>query len=496
MGEGTSTNNRQNQLTVECMKGRPKTDEYFKRLHGMVETLRSEIAGGTYAAGETLPSEKRLAARFGLGNNSVRKGLSMLVEEGLIEKIPRMGNRVKMGSGSKQVKLRLVCKFVSKINFDLAELLAKFQRKYPWIRVDVNVTSYLPDADEHGAPFDVMLLDQLHFDWLAEKGACGQLAPLPERNEFYPMLNRLFMQSGILRAQPVIFSPVVLCYNKDHFRESGLPEPDGSWTWHDLLRAAEKLSNGKGRYGFGFPVPHINRWPIFLLQSGERFEWENGKLKDIRGTKLLNSIEMCKQIAHNRKAFPLYFSDSNNDYLRMFEEGKLSMVINSYMGLNLWKDKPLNYDISPIPFMDEPRTLVLCLGAAVHARSLHRQESKLLIDFLASPAAQRHIMKRTLSIPASAIVTVPARASESDCRRPGRYALFREIMSSYRTYRDLNIPVSSYPALFDQLRTYWADMMSEDELCIRIKNVLEAGGNPEMTETAGTKIWNNTKLGV
>src|SRR5690606_32695659 len=112
----------------------------------------------------------------------------------------------------------------------------------------------------------------------------------------------------------------------------------------DLMRAAEKLSDGKGRYGFCFHVPTKNRWPVFLLQSGESFEWEGGALKELRGSMLLESMSVCKRILHNRTAFPLYLSENNDDIDRMFLEGKVSMTLSSYMGMNGWQSANIEYD--------------------------------------------------------------------------------------------------------------------------------------------------------
>lgn len=79
----------------------------------------------------------------------------------------------------------------------------------------------------------------------------------------------------------------------------------------------------------------------------------------MRGTRLLESMKVYKRIIHNRKAFPLFLSESNGDIMQMFEEGKLSMILNTYMGLNLWKQANLEYDVAPVPFIYEPRTLVI-----------------------------------------------------------------------------------------------------------------------------------------
>lgn len=50
----------------------------------IADTLRAEIGGGTYAAGDRLPSEGRLADRFGVNRHTVRRALAALSDEGLV----------------------------------------------------------------------------------------------------------------------------------------------------------------------------------------------------------------------------------------------------------------------------------------------------------------------------------------------------------------------------------------------------------------------------
>lgn len=50
----------------------------------IAETLRTEIAQAHYAPGEKLPTEARLATRFGVNRHTVRHALSALAEDGLV----------------------------------------------------------------------------------------------------------------------------------------------------------------------------------------------------------------------------------------------------------------------------------------------------------------------------------------------------------------------------------------------------------------------------
>src|SRR5215475_9332061 len=59
----------------------------------VAERLRADIMSGVYAPGDRLV-ERRLAQRFGVSHIPLREALARLVEEGLVERLPRRGARV------------------------------------------------------------------------------------------------------------------------------------------------------------------------------------------------------------------------------------------------------------------------------------------------------------------------------------------------------------------------------------------------------------------
>ena len=54
-------------------------------------TLRSQIFGGKYRPSDMLPSENQLCGEFGVSRETVRKGLKVLEQEGLIFSRPKIG---------------------------------------------------------------------------------------------------------------------------------------------------------------------------------------------------------------------------------------------------------------------------------------------------------------------------------------------------------------------------------------------------------------------
>lgn len=459
------------------MRGRPTNEQFRHMLEHMVQTIKNEIVEGLYEPGTDLPSEKALAVRFGISNLSVRKGLEILAGEGWIEKIPNVGNRVLRRRP--RVVLTLGLNETTVRNMALNELLKDFERLYSWITVHVKVYSASKEY-ERAEPnaFDVFTLSNMQFQQLCEQGGTGILDPIEVHPDLYPFLNDLFSHEGRAVLQPIIFTPVVLCYNKRHFRERGLAEPTGGWTWDDLVRNAEKLTEGE-RYGFCFHLPDVNRWPIFLLQSGERRRAQRSPHEPDDAARLMEGIRLCKEIVCNHNVFPRYMSENNADIERMFLEGKLSMVLTSYMALNDWKQAEVEYDIAPMPFLHEPRTLTVATGAGIASHSGHKEEARLLVDYLTSERAQSLIRKHTLSVPARQRIE-PSGWSGEIANVPGRYMLYRELIFSYRTHRDLPIAVSSMGKLAQLLKSYWANMTAEEELYRGIGELLDhQGGEPE-----------------
>ncbi|MFI1303900.1 GntR family transcriptional regulator [Streptomyces sioyaensis] len=65
------------------------------RCHVIADDIRNKISTGRIKAGECLPSEAQLAARYAVSTATLRSALSVLQGEGLVEKIHGKGNFVR-----------------------------------------------------------------------------------------------------------------------------------------------------------------------------------------------------------------------------------------------------------------------------------------------------------------------------------------------------------------------------------------------------------------
>ncbi|MFG1612448.1 GntR family transcriptional regulator [Nonomuraea wenchangensis] len=65
----------------------------------IADRLRERIRSGEFAPGQVLPSEAELCRGFGVARNTVRRGLAVLEEEGLLVTVPAKGRMV-LGEGT------------------------------------------------------------------------------------------------------------------------------------------------------------------------------------------------------------------------------------------------------------------------------------------------------------------------------------------------------------------------------------------------------------
>lgn len=456
------------------MGKRPDRRTFEMRLTEMVNALRNDIEQGSYPPGAYLPSEKVLTKQFRLSGKSVAKGLDQLEAEGLIVKKHRIGSMVKRDFGKTPAAIHLAVQHSVFRDADLASLLDDFAKRYPDIRV--NVTPFEPADHESVADyaqaeqFDMILLSNRNFDDIVLQNRHDFLQPVEMAEGTYRFLHKVFALDGVGYAQPFICSPIVLCYNRRHFRDASIPEPDSDWTWSDLFEQAGKLSAFTGRYGFYFHYLSDNRWPIFLLQRGIRFGAEPaGTAAFCRDA--AEAFSVIRESMQDNRVVPPFFSTNNTDVNMLFDQGKVSMMMTSYWGLNDLKQSALDFDIAPMPYFDDPVNLLLCVGLAICKHSKETEAAKVLADYLLSEEAQRKIKEHTLSIPAvkAAAENVPA---AERLNRPSRFALYRELIPSYRLHRDLGLPNLGLEKIRERLKFFWPKLESAEEMRVKLEEML------------------------
>ncbi|UKS28609.1 extracellular solute-binding protein [Paenibacillus sp. HWE-109] len=443
-----------------------------ERLSELVSTLREDILTGKRAVGEYLPSEKTFAAQFFLSNQSVRKGLEVLVSEGLIEKIPRVGTKVVGPPDGAFVTVKLGFHSSVTGEADLHRLLAIFQKENPHIRVQAVPTSsnnygYISEYLSSGL-LDVVMMNFKNFQECAENGDEGLLEPMERNPELYSFLSDAFQVEGRQLVQPFIFSPLILCYNREHFQAANLSEPDSSWQWKDLIEYSSKLAIPNERLGFHCDLYSSNRWPLLLLQTGKKFErHEDGRLK-LAGTPMMDALRYCGEMKHSIPSLSEGITTGESELL--LAKGKASMIMTSYFYLNYLLGERLSFDVAPVPHFGTPMTMLLNTGLAVNRQSNVKDAAVKLVEFLTSTKAQLFVRQHTYSLPARK--SAAEWVGEEKRYLPSRFSLFRETIPGFRYFTDLAISARELSEINQELKMYWAGLETEEALCAQIEERL------------------------
>lgn len=442
------------------MGSKPKRSTFRNRYEEMIITLRNEMITNIWEEGSYLPSESDLADRFELSKNSVRKGLELLASENFIEKIPRVGNRVLKSPTGVTIKFGYYPSMIKEAQLD--KLVEQFHMQHPLIRITM-----IPMPYNHTHPtmrdymesdnIDVMAINNQNVElFMNANTPPSMLEPQQINDGVYPILTEPFVHEAKLYVQPFMFSPIILCYNKKHFSENNVPEPDSSWTWETVKKTAQQLSSGNDRYGFFFHLLSDNRWPIFLLQNNLVFnrEPENQNSLELDKASLKESFQTMIDLSE--EVFPPFLSESDHDVDMLFRQQKVSMIITSYFLLNMIEDVDFSYDISPLPYQGSPKTLIITIGLAINKNSKHKQAAQTFIDYMLSHEVQLALRQNTLSLPS--LKSAAEWNGPVNIKQPERYFIFRETFPTFNYHTALNVSFSELEEIRQNMKLYLSKM--------------------------------------
>ncbi|MVO98646.1 extracellular solute-binding protein [Paenibacillus lutrae] len=463
-----------------------RRNNFQERYDHFLQELRDEIVSGALQPGEYILPENTLSANYQISRVSIRKALTELVEEGLIEKIAGKGNRVKPpGPEQTPVTLRLAW-FSSSYELDIVRrMIHNFERQNPFIKVELTllpVDGYTDTLtrmmDQKQGP-DVFMMSDHHFREWIETDRTGELAGYvpshlnPEETS-YPQVFDLFANDGRMLAAPFIFSPVVICFNRSIFRENGLSEQTPLKDWDDLLRVAKvctRDANEDGfteHYGFCFSSSS-NRWPVFLLQNEGEIMSSDHTRSTMAKEETIQALEFCTSLMYKHHVSPIYSHGSSHLAERLFMKERVAMIMTTYYFMNEFRDHSIEWDVLPVPKQRKQATLLLGGGLAVNAGSLHIRSAQRLVDYMTGTEAQNLLKTYGCTIPALKSAAENDQLLSPDIH-PQHYNRFLDVLPYAVPLRSLHLKQREISMLFDELSLLWACMESPEETCRRIED--------------------------
>lgn len=186
--------------------------------------------------------------------------------------------------------------------------------------------------------------------------------------------------SGSLYAIPYEWVTIAFYYNKDIFDAAGEDYPTDSWTYDDVLAAAQRLTQQSGdrteQYGM------ISHWGYDVIDSSIHANGGSILNEDYSGAALdtptnIETIQWWTDLinVHNVAPLPAEFADGGT--VNLFASGRVAMAILGVWGIETFRpDADFAWDIAMMPVGKEMQTAVQWPNqVAIAAGTEHPEEA-------------------------------------------------------------------------------------------------------------------------
>jgi multiple sugar transport system substrate-binding protein len=225
---------------------------------------------------------------------------------------------------------------------------------------------------------------------------------------FFPAIAEFGQISGNTYLMSKDFSPLVLYYNKDIFREAGVDFPSADWTWEDLLAVAKQLTvdaNGNTAASEDFDKDSIEKWGIMLPAHWGDPLWLRGILPIIfqnGGTTLsedgttatgyMNSPETVEALQWYVDLFKTHYVAPSREDLDAyagtdwFQSGLAAMVWTGRWPLKDYLKNPdLSFGTMGLPAGPKGNANALCwAGFAMYSESENKEAAWAFLKHIAA----------------------------------------------------------------------------------------------------------------
>ena len=379
-----------------------------------------------------------------------------------------------------------------------------FMAEHPNIKIETMVepwSDYFTKVQTLWASGDPKVIPDVLFLWptprYAAEGVLENLQPWIEKSgydlsDYWPALLESAMYEGDVYGFPRDISVEALYYNKDIFDEVGLAYPNDTWTWDDLLAAAEKLtvvdaSGRVERYALGMEGGKFQLW------VGQNY---GSILDDMRNPSRCTltepaAVEAIKFFADmmdkNYAMRDANLSQAGGD-AAVFQSGQVAMIIQNSSRVSTFNAAGMNYDVEVVPIPKGGQRSAAAGGAAwvMSSASDNKEEAWTFLSWLQSTDGGQKLYTASGEIFPALISTARSEAflgqdqppanrqaflTEGENAKVGRFGYFPE-------WDELEGSI-----ILPGLQRVWAGEVSVEEavaqICQEVDAFLAANGYPK-----------------
>ena len=339
--------------------------------------------------GAKLPGARSIAEHFSCSLPRVQTVLDLLEQSGVVESRPRSGTYVSADYKERLLLRNVVCSKFS--NALTGEQRRWFRKSFP----ELHLTGAF-----HGGGVEILssftaLTRRQHYQDLSE--IFQECFPDGKKRFFTESLSPFYIE-GKLFAIPVMFSPQILWYNPDLFRQAGVSMPENDWGKDDFLSALRQLHKRfSGRRVINFS-PHFQQWSRFVHGSGALFF--DPALPEPVQADSPKTLEVCLKYLELLRELDLAV-DYDPDPIKSFAEGKLALFSGFRQSAYYFREHGINFTPGAV-LMPDLGSGEKQLGAALigfRNNFYDREKIKELLQFWLSDSIQETLGISNYGVP-------------------------------------------------------------------------------------------------
>ncbi|MBM7837106.1 multiple sugar transport system substrate-binding protein [Alkalihalobacillus xiaoxiensis] len=250
--------------------------------------------------------------------------------------------------------------------------IAAFKEKHPDVEVNVTYSPFsqywttLRTSIGGGAGPDLFWMNAVNFYQYAEPGLIKNLEPFLEsdpdfeKSDYYESMIELYSFEDDLYGAPYFVDAIGLYYNKEIFDQAGVAYPDETWTWADIERVGEELTNPEeGIYGYLAPVVHNQSgYYNYIHQAGGEIVSEDQLRSGFHTDAAKEAFSFIERLI-DKGISPGIKSQIQNDNNQLFMSNQLAMMpAISVMGVTYYEELGDKVDVAPLPSHKEEASIL------------------------------------------------------------------------------------------------------------------------------------------
>lgn len=347
----------------------------------IADKLQAEIARGRLS--DKLPSEQEIARIYSTTSVTAGKALNLLRRKNLIVRVPRLGSFVNR-EHNKPLKIYWgKSVFSESMNSEIKTVL---KRKFPNRDIEMDSSSYRQNPFEAG--YDIVrnvATFNVSYSKYVEPLPSGLKEKYLHGETYFKNAFNIHRDNSIHYSLPILFSPIVLLYNRELLNRFMKIEAPYDFKIEDMLELKNKIKKQRGIYLFEryFEDAQLR----YFVFSGEDNE---GSVSRINLDGLKKRLRIFWELFED-----MLMSGKNHDFM----DGNVLFKYSCRQGLELYKDAPFKWDILPMPSLQEKAVPVTGEFLMVSNKTADKEAAFEIAETFLSPEIQKIIAKNKCGLP-------------------------------------------------------------------------------------------------